>query len=96
MDLMCLFLNLCSGRWFKPNLNIANISIPNGSLTLKIFLSTGLINFKNALQNISNLLEPRMFGSSLFHLLMINGKWKNGILKCIVLQRNALKVLGCL
>ena len=44
------YLNLClnmgSCRWITPNLSLAIIFIPNGSLIFKIFLSIGLINFK--------------------------------------------------
>ena len=45
-------LNLCPRRWLKPNLSLVNIFIPSGSLILNIFLSTGLINFNNALRKI--------------------------------------------
>ena len=46
---VCLkpYLNLCSQRWLKC---IVNIFIPIGSLILKIFLSTGLLNFSIASQ----------------------------------------------
>ena len=61
-----LCLILCSQMWEKRNFSLANISIPNGSFTLKIILSTGFTNFSNALRKILQLLELRMFGSSLF------------------------------
>ena len=51
-----------------------NIFIPNGSLILKIFLSTDLTNFNNALRKILYSVELRMFKPSLFHLLMTTGK----------------------
>ena len=87
-------LNLCSWRWLKPNLTLVNIFIPNGSLILKIFLSTGVINLNKALRKTWWLLELRMFGSSLFHSIMTCGKKE--ILKYLVLQENRWKILGCL
>ena len=87
-------LNLWSRRWRKTNFSFVNIFIPNGTLILKIFISTGIINFINALQKKLWLLERRMFGSTLFHSLLTCRKKE--FLKYSVLLGNTWKVLGCL
>ena len=44
-------LILCSHECPKPNLSLANVFIPKGSLLVKVFFSTGLIKFNNTFGN---------------------------------------------
>ena len=68
------YRNLWSHRWLKPNLSLVNIFVPNGSLLLKISLSTPLTDFNNALWIFYNYKSLQIFGSSFFHSLMTWGK----------------------
>ena len=73
---VCLkpYLNLCSQRWLKCNLSIVNIFIPIGSLILKIFLSTGLLNFSIASQK--NIIIIRAANVWIKFIPFINEMWK--------------------
>ena len=60
-------LNACSQKWVKSKRNLVDNLALAESLTLKVFLWTGLINFNNVLRNRLYKAELQMSGSNLFH-----------------------------
>ena len=84
--------NLCSRRWLKPSLNLVSNSTPLGSWQLKTLLPKGRTNFKRPFLKVFKLSELRMFRSSLFHSMTVEGKKELWIKLCSTLNWEMLLV----
>ena len=87
-----LCLNLCSRRWLKPNLNLVNNLTPLGLWQLKTVLPEGRMKFKSIFLKIYKLSELRIFRSSLFHSITVEGKKEFRKKLCFTLNRGILLV----